>query len=102
MGPPVFAGTVLYPEDVWPARFVRLAAKSRRSVATTVGCGKPEIGNVALKGRVISAPLNPTDWAPMVSQTCAATIMQSAGATPSCSHAYRYTAGAGLNARQAS
>ena len=37
----------------------------------------------------------------MVSQTWAATIMQSAGATPSCSDAYRYTAGAGLNARQA-
>jgi hypothetical protein len=60
----VFVETLIYPVDVWAAWFVSLAAKSRRSVATIVGCGKPGTGNAALPGRVISAPLNPTDCAP--------------------------------------
>src|SRR5271170_6966504 len=88
MWPPVLVGTVIYPVDVWPAWFVRLAANSRRSLATTEGCGRSRMGSRAFPGRVISAPLNPTDCAPMVSQTWAATIMHDAGVTSSCSHAY--------------
>ena len=45
------------------------------------------------------SPCMPTLWAPRVSQTWAATIMQSAGSTPSSWQACRYTDGDGLKAR---
>ena len=92
----------MYPVDVSARLICEVGRQIAQIGGDDVGCGKPGTGNAALPGRVISAPLNPTDCAPMVSQTWAATIMQSAGDTASCSHACKYTAGAGLNARQAS
>src|ERR1700754_3467315 len=75
------------------------SARWRRSFATRVDCGRPATGSGALPGRVIRAVSKPTLLAPRRSHTWAATIMQSAGVTPSASHAYRYTDGAGLKAR---
>src|ERR1700757_770614 len=78
-------GIAIYPVNVWRAPFVSFWANSRRSLAMIDGCGKSGMGNGALPGRVISAPLKPADCAPMVSQTWAATIMQSVGLTESSS-----------------
>jgi len=62
----------------------RLATPGR-SGATACGCGKLCTGRVALPVRVMSAPEQPILCAPIVSQTCAATMQIAAGGTSSSS-----------------